>query len=148
MVHEEWIRNVLKDRPDLTADQLQRTRNTMDRHFPDALVAGFEPLIEGLSPPDPSDRHILAAAISGKADVIITQNLKDFPQERLDPYKIEAQHPDQFALGLFNLYPGTVRDHRAALVRTPRSREEHLDAYERMGMIKLASELRIYADVL
>lgn len=152
MVHEEWIRNVQKDRPDLSADQLQRTRNTMDRHFPDALVVGFEPLVEGLSLPDPSDRHVLAAAIRGRADVIVTQNLKDFPQEQLDLYEIEAQHPDDFAVSLFDLYPGAVlgavRDHRAALRRQPRTPEEHLEAYERMGMTKFSSALQDYSDVL
>ena len=152
MVHEEWMRSLLNDRSDLSFDQLQRTRETMDRHFPDALVLGFEPLIDGLLLPDPDDRHVLAAAIRGQADVIITQNLKDFPQEGLDPYEIEAQHPDNFALSLFDLYPGAVlgvvRDHRAALRRQPRTLEEHLEAYERMGMTKFSSALQDYSDVM
>ena len=152
MVHEEWMRNVLNDRPDLSFDQLQRTRETMDRHFPDALIVGFEPLIDGLSLPDPDDRHVLAAAIKGRADVIVTQNLKDFLQEQLGPYEIEAQHPDDFALSLFDLYPGAVlgavRDHRAALRRQPRTAEEHLETYERMGMTKFSSALQDYTDVL
>lgn len=152
MAHEEWMRNVLNDRPDLSLDQIQRTRETMDRHFPDALVVGFEPLIDGLDLPDPDDRHVLAAAIRGRADVIVTQNLKGFPQERLDPYGIEAQHPDDFALSLFDLYPGAVlgavRDHRAALRRQPQPPEKHLEAYERMGMTKFSSALQDYLDVL
>ena len=152
MIHQEWIRNVLNDRPDLGPDQLQRTRETMDRHFPDALVVGFEPLIDGVSLPDPRDRHVLAAAIKGRADVIVTQNLKDFPQEQLDPCQIEAQHPDDFALSLFDLYPGAVlgavRDHRAALRRQPRTPKKHLEAYERMGMTKFSSALQDYSDLL
>ena len=142
----------MMDRPDLSSDRLQRTRETMGRHFPDALVVGFEPLIDGLSLPDPKDRHVLAAAIRGRADVIVTQNLKDFPQDQLDPYEVEAQHPDDFALSLFDLYPGAVlgavRDHRAALRRQPRTPEEHLEAYERMGMTKFSSALQDYSDVL
>ena len=59
----------------------------MDRHFPDALVVGFEPLIDGLTLPDADDRHVLAAAIRGQADVIITQNLKDFPREEPGPLR-------------------------------------------------------------
>ena len=55
-------------------------------------MVGFEPLIDGISLPDPRDRHVLAAAIKGRADVIVTQNLKDFPQEQLDPCQIKAQH--------------------------------------------------------
>lgn len=152
IIHDEWMRNVLKDRSDLTLDQLQRTRETMDRHFPDAVVVGFEPLIDGLTLPDADDRHVLAAAIRGRADVIVTQNLKDFPQEELDPYEIEAQHPDDFAFSLFDLYPGAVlgavRDHRAALKRQPRSSEEHIETYEGMGMTKFASAIQDYSDVL
>ncbi|MCY3980845.1 MAG: hypothetical protein OXF51_03550, partial [Alphaproteobacteria bacterium] len=89
---------------------------------------------------------------SQKSAVGITQNLKDFPQERLDPYEVEAQHPADFALSLFDLYPGAVlgavRDHRAALRRQPRTPEEHLQAYERMGMTKFSSALQAYTDVL
>lgn len=79
----------------------------MDRHFPDALVVGFEPLIDGISLPDPRDRHVLAATIKGQADVIVTQNLKDFPQEQLDLCQIEVQHPGRFLLNgalLFTLW--------------------------------------------
>lgn len=150
MIHEEWMRNVRKDRPDLSFHRLERTREMMDRHFPDALVAGFEPLIDGLSLPDPEDRHVLAAAIRGRADVIVTQNLKDFPGDRLDLYELEVQHPDDFALSLFDLYPdaviGVIRYHRAALRRYPRSRKEHLEAYEKMGMTKFSSAIQAYSD--
>jgi hypothetical protein len=62
----------------------------------DCLVEQFEPLIAGLDLPDPGDRHVLAAAIRGRADVIVTRNLRDFPPDRLAPYGIEAQHPDTF----------------------------------------------------
>ena len=97
----------------------------MDRHFPDALAVDFERLIDGISLPDPGDRHVLAAAIKGQADVIVTQNLEDFPQEQLDLCQIEAQHADDFALSRFDLYLGAVlgavRDHRAALRRQPRT---------------------------
>ena len=81
----------------------------MDLHFPDALVVDFEPLIDGISLPDPGDRHVLAAAIKGQADVIVTQNLEDFPQEQLDLCQIEAQHADRFLLNgalLFTLWYG------------------------------------------
>ena len=89
-VHDEWTNALLRDRPDLTAEQLQRTRTLMNRSVRDALVEGFEPLIEGLSLPDPNDRHVLAAAINGHADVIVTANLKDFPAAELQKWSIEA----------------------------------------------------------
>jgi len=62
-VHEEWIRNLLKNRPDLTREKLERTRQLMDKAAPDALVTGYQHLIPGLLLPDRDDRHVLAAAI-------------------------------------------------------------------------------------
>ena len=102
-VHGEWIRAVLRNRPDLTPAQLERTRDLMNAHVRDALVVGFEPLIEMLDLPDPDDRHVLAAAVKGRADLIVTANLKDFPAEKLDDWGIEAQHPDQFLTHQFHL---------------------------------------------
>ncbi len=78
-IHTEWIRNILKSRPDLSFDQLERTKNLMNLHVRDCLVENYGNLIETLDLPDKDDRHVLAAAIYAKADVIITFNLKDFP---------------------------------------------------------------------
>ena len=68
----------------------------MDVAIPEALVTGYEQLIEGLDLPDPRDRHVLAAAIIGRADVIVTFNLVDFPPEYLLAFDLEALHPDEF----------------------------------------------------
>ena len=61
-VHEEWIGNLLKNRPDLTRAKLERTRHLMDNALPDALVTGYEQLIDSIELPDRNDRHVLAAA--------------------------------------------------------------------------------------
>jgi hypothetical protein len=66
-IHEEWIRNLLANRPDLTAEQLQRTRELMDRAVPDSLVTGHLGIAKGLILPDPEDKHVLAAAICSNA---------------------------------------------------------------------------------
>lgn len=107
-IHNEWKRNLLKNRPDLTAKQLDRTSELMDQALPDACVIGYENLIEGLSLPDIDDRHVLAAAIRCHASVIVTFNQKDFPCAVLASFDIEAQHPDEFVGNLFSLDPAAV----------------------------------------
>jgi hypothetical protein len=58
---------VLRDRPDLSRGQLERTRDLMDSRIDDARVSGYEHLIDTITLPDPNDRHVLAAAIHGEA---------------------------------------------------------------------------------
>ena len=152
MVHEEWMAAVERDFPDVTRAQLERTRDLMNLHAEGCLVTAFEGLIESLELPDPKDRHVLAAAIRSRADVIVTQNLKHFPQEKLDPYGIEAQHPDTFICHMFDLNPGAVvgaaQEHRASLKNPPKSVDEYLDTLERQGLTQTAAQLRGYASVL
>ncbi|MCY4397352.1 MAG: PIN domain-containing protein [Rhodospirillaceae bacterium] len=137
-IHAEWMRSLLADRPDIDAVVLDRTREVMDGHFPEAVVTGYEAIAARLDLPDPDDRHVLAAAIHGGADVIVTRNLRDFPAARLAPHALAAQHPDAFIAGLFETDPGAVlaavRGHRAALRHPPRSASDHLAALERLGL--------------
>jgi predicted nucleic acid-binding protein len=107
-IHQEWIRNVLKKRPDLNESQLIKTKACMDANVRDALVTDFESLIPSLKLPDKNDRHVLAAAIRCSAGVIVTFNLKDFPSDYLSTFGVEAQHPDEFILYLLDLYPVQV----------------------------------------
>jgi hypothetical protein len=76
--------------------------------FDDALVTGWEGIQDGLTLPDKDDRHVLAAAIKGGAQAIITTNLPDFPAQALDPLGLEARHPDDFLLDQLDLSPPTV----------------------------------------
>src|SRR6185312_9454958 len=62
-IHEEWVRALLENRPDLKREQLEWTRDQMDASVPDCLVSGYEHIEPGLDLPDPGDRHVLAAAI-------------------------------------------------------------------------------------
>ncbi len=80
-VHDEWIRNLGKNRPDLTRDKLERTRRLTDLALPGAIVSGYEHLIETIELPDRDDRHVVAAAIHCGASVIVTLNLADFPSQ-------------------------------------------------------------------
>lgn len=107
-IHEEWIRNVLKNRPDLTRQQLDDVKDLMNQYALDALVVNYESLIDFLVLPDKNDRHVLAAAICASASVILTFNLKDFPVDYLNRYGIEARHPDDFINRLIDIDPDSV----------------------------------------
>jgi predicted nucleic acid-binding protein len=151
-IHDEWIGAVLKDRPDLQREQLERTRSLMNAHVRDCLVTGYQPLLQGLHLPDPNDRHVLAAAIRARVDVIVTFNLKDFPGELLAGFGMHAQHPDEFIAHLIDLAPGAVcaaaKRHRESLKNPPRSVEQYLDALAAQRLPETVSRLRAFADVL
>jgi hypothetical protein len=66
-VHEEWMENLLRKRPDLTRENLEKTRRLMDADVRDYLVEDYAHLISGLELPDPDDRHVVAAAIRGRS---------------------------------------------------------------------------------
>lgn len=137
-IHEEWITNVLLLRPDLSADQLQRTCDLMLANNPNALVMGFERHIPTLNLPDFDDRHVLAAAIEGHADVIVTFNLKDFPEALLAPYGIEAIHPDAFVCQCFLDYPRqaltAIHKQQQNLKSPSYSMAQLLDILSRVGL--------------
>ncbi len=151
-IHDEWIRSLLDDRPDLKREQLERTRSLMNAHVRDCLVAGYEDLIEGLTLPDPHDRHVLAAAIRGSASVIVTFNLDDFPAECLDQFGVEAQHPDAFITHLIDLAPAAVceaaKDHRASLKNPPKTVGEYLGALANQHLPETVRRLREFEELI
>lgn len=151
-VHDEWKRNLLKNRADLTQEQLDRTSAFMDQAVPDALVTGYEPLIGGLHLPDIDDRHILAAAIRCSASAIVTFNRKDFPKTALAPFDIEALHPDDFIADIWDLDQSAVlqaaRQHRGSLKNPPMSTSQYLDTLLRQKLPKTVRLLSDYETLL
>ncbi|SNY98610.1 PIN domain-containing protein [Halomonas sp. hl-4] len=147
-IHEEWMRNLLAQRDDLSWEKLERVRELMDRHTRDAVVEGFESLIDGLTLPDPNDRHVLACAIHSGAEAIITFNLKDFPDAVLAQYDIRSIHPDEFLSDMLALSPGDViqaaQRHRQSLKSPPFNAEEYLDLLLNQRLPETVSELRRY----
>jgi predicted nucleic acid-binding protein len=145
-VHEEWIRAVLRDNPAVPTARLHDLRNAMDERAQDAVVTDYEGLIESLTLPDPDDRHVLAAAIVGRADIIVTCNLRDFPEDVLDPYNIVAQHPDEFIRHLLDLAPDVVIDavrrQQASLMNPPVPMPDLLSLFERLNLAETVAELR------
>lgn len=80
-----------------------RHRSAIERAFPEGAVEGFEDIERGLTLPDPDDRHVLAAAIKGGAQVIVTENAKDFPDDRLAPFGIARRSTDEFIADAIDL---------------------------------------------
>lgn len=150
-IHDEWTRNVLEKRPELQS-RIQRTRELMDRALPDAMITGHAPLIDGLTLPDPNDRHVLAAAIRANAQAIITFNTRDFPESALDPYGIEALHPDVFIEHQFGLRQGlvinTAKWHRADLTRPSKTADEYIETLAAQGLVVTADLLREFAELI
>lgn len=151
-IHEEWIRNVLLSRPDLTREKLEKTRSLMDSYAGDALVEGYEELEPTLTLRDQGDVHVLAAAIHAKVDAIITFNLRDFPEHALRPHGIVALHPDVFLCQLIEKDKDSVceavREQRLSLKNPPKRAEELLDTLEQQGLRVGVERLRAWIEVL
>ena len=151
-IHEEWIRSVLATRGDLTRVQLERTRRLMDTNVREGLVSGYDALMPTLTLPDPKDRHVLAAAIHAKADVIVTFNLKDFPADTLALFGMEAQHPDEFVTSLLDLDVASVceavKRQRASLKNPPKTTAELLQTLERCGLAHTVMRLSAFESLL
>jgi predicted nucleic acid-binding protein len=143
---DETFRSLIRDRPDLDPAKLQRTRELMAGAVRDVLVVGYEPLIEAVTLPDPGDRHVLAAAIRARAQLIVTHNLRDFPAECLTPWDVEAISPDDFVRAQIDLDRDIVY---AAITRIadswrnpPGSVNDVLAQLEREGLVEAAAALR------
>jgi hypothetical protein len=83
-------------------------------HFPEALVE-FPAELLGTLTINEKDRYVLAAAIMGKAEVIVTFNLKHFGPEHLEPWGVQAHHPQVFLQSLWGLDPVGVTSRLAAI---------------------------------
>lgn len=151
-IHEEWIRNALNNNPSLTRERLEATASKMNDAVMDSLVTDYVPLIAGLELPDVNDRHVLAAAIKGQAELIVTFNLKDFPKVHLQPLGIGAQHPDEFISHLIDLSPETLllvaRQQRLSLKKPPRTVDEFLDTLLRQQLPRTVAFLNQHKELI
>lgn len=126
---------------------VQRLWSQLATAFPEALVMGWEPLEAAYDLPDPDDRHVIAAAVVGRADVIVTDNMRDFPADKL-PAGLDVQSADEFLLYAIDLAPGVVL---AAITEVagrtgrtgPRLNEvDVIGAIQRSGASQSAEQLR------
>lgn len=144
-IHREWMSNVVKKRPDLTLEDLESTRRSMDAAIPDGCVTGYESLIPALSLPDPNDRHVLAAAIRCGANAIVTFNERHFPPEAINEFGIHTRHPDIFIRNVDELDLGTLltaaRADIAHYKNPPPTTKEYIEDLRRAGLPMTADHL-------
>lgn len=95
-------------------------RQEVERAFPEACVAGWEPLVAAMTN-DPKDRHVVAAAVKAKASVIVTFNLRHFSLESLKPWQVDALHPQDYLLILWSMNPAVVMAKLGTMARDDQS---------------------------
>ena len=148
-IHREWIDALLRNEPRRDRTALEHTSRLMDAATRDCLITGYETLIPSLELPDPDDHHVLAAAIVGRCDVIVTCNLRDFPENVVAPYGIEVLHPDDFLSHHLALMPDPFCNAackiRARLVAPSVSVQDYLAILAGLGLVATATELAQYS---
>lgn len=129
---DEAKRNLIDDKM-MTEAQAARMFKAMTDIFPEAMVTNYEGLIASMQN-DPKDRHVAAAAVRAGAQVIVTDNLKDF---LFIPEGIEAQSPDEFLSNLFDLDPerftDLLRDQAAEMKKPPVTFEQLIGRLEKVA---------------
>jgi predicted nucleic acid-binding protein len=129
----------------LTQDAVSYRIEQMRAAFPDAEVTGYQTLIDGMTNQE-KDRHVLAAAVRGNVEVLVTFNLRDFPESALKPFDIGVLHPDEFLLNQLDLYPGIIvgclERQVAGYTHEPLTVRELLPRLKRCGVPRFAAEVR------
>jgi predicted nucleic acid-binding protein len=150
-INDEWTRHLAANKPDIAA-KIPLLLELVNQAVPDCLVDNYASLIDSLVLPDPNDRHVLAAAIAGHADAIVTANLKDFPEDFLAQHGIEAQHPDDFVMNQLELHPfealEVIKRVRARMRNPARSAVELIETLEKRGLPQTAQYLKSRAGLI
>jgi predicted nucleic acid-binding protein len=111
-----WSEEILREVGDVIENRLGYSREQRDRRlaamtkaFPESLVQ-IPAKLDSFWCPDAKDRHVLAAAVRGQANAIVTRNTKHFPQDCIEEYGLLCQTPDDFLIHQFYLNPPLVVD--------------------------------------
>lgn len=146
---DECFRNILEDRPELSADRLDRTRQNMIAALPDATVSDYAELVVEQDLPDPDDRHVLAAALKTGAEFLVTNNLDDFPADKV-PTHLRVMSPDEFVAMLAETDMETIVEvieaQAADLTNPPITAGQVLDGLEVVGLVETVAQLRLEID--
>jgi predicted nucleic acid-binding protein len=130
----EETRRSLEDRG-FPAHKVDRLVNALRTAFPEAEVRDFEVLIPEMTCPDQDDRHVLAAAVAGEADILVTDNTDDFPADTGERYDVAIITGDELAESLVRADPETAarvgRAQIADLINPPSTEKEFLERLAR-----------------
>ncbi len=152
-IETEWITALEGRRPDIRG-KLGTRRDCMREAIPDWEVpeSAWRPLASCLTLPDIDDAHVLAAAIAGHADCIVTSNVRDFPADIVGPYGIEIIDPDVFIINQLDLSQfaalAAFKRMRARLKKPESTPEEFAQSLERAGLPLTADRLREAAELI
>lgn len=98
------------------ADLSAYWRLEVEKNFPEALVTDYETLIPICTNQD-KDRHVLASAIKAKAEMIVTMNVRDFPENALKSWDVTVCHPGDYLITLYTMNEGVVVSKLDAIAR-------------------------------
>jgi len=140
-IHDEWIRNLAAGMPTLPKGRLQTTRRLMNEALPAAMVNAYEDHIPIVNLPDPNDRHVVAAAIAGRASLILTWNLRHFPASELGKFDLRVQTPDAFLCAVYDEVPdlivGSLANARRNLTKSRISAPDFIGILRNQKLVKL-----------
>jgi len=128
------------------SETVKRNRACMIAAIADGIVTWPPGIADHIPLDDPGDRHVIAAAISGAADVIVTANERHFPRRLLDAHGLTVEHPDDFLVTTMTRDVSAaivaVREQRADLRKRPLDPGEFLLRFDRAGLPRTAEFLR------
>ena len=133
------------ERKSISQKEIKKRVSKAQQAFPDAQVENYESLVSALTLPDEKDRHVLAAAIKTNANVIVTNNIKDFPNEYLSSFGLTAKTADDFLTDTIDLNNNLAIEAFRALVlnRTNPNLDEFeiLDRFRKNRLVDTANYL-------
>jgi predicted nucleic acid-binding protein len=143
-IQDEWVRNLVNNRDDIDTKRIQKTVDAMNKAFPNANVAESESTLQ-VKLPDVDDNHVLETAIHCKAGIIVTNNLKDFPNDYLAQFDVKAISPDVFILSILATYPETSVEAFTKMIERyknpPKTIEEVLEGLTNSGLKQSSEKL-------
>lgn len=131
-IFDEW-KDVMQ-RKGISFEEIEKRVNKANLAFPDALVQNYECLVGHLDLPDEKDRHVLAAAIKTNAHVIVSNNIKDFPEVVLENYGLKIKSADDFLMDIIDLNAETAIKAFREMVLNKKNPD--LDEYEVLDCLR------------